>query len=185
MKDEEIVQLYLMRSEQAIHVTAKQYGSYLHAIAQRILYNRLDAEEVVNDTYHGAWNAIPPKRPDSLRLFLCRITRNLSLDRLAYLLAKKRNADLEVLLEEVEDCIPTQMDVEQAVEEKQFAAVLNQFLSTLDSQSRMIFLERYWYIYSVREIAAHWNCSESKVKSNLFRTRKKLKLYLEQEGLAP
>lgn len=88
MKDEEIVQLYLMRSEQAIHVTAKQYGSYLHAIAQRILYNRLDAEEVVNDTYHGAWNAIPPKRPDSLRLFLCRITRNLSLDRLDYLLAK-------------------------------------------------------------------------------------------------
>lgn len=184
MKDEHIIQLYFDRSEQAIRVTAEQYGTYLYTIAKRILSSDEDSEEAVNDTYHGAWNAIPPKRPDSLKFFLARITRNISLDKLEYLLAKKRNRDMELLLDEMSECIPVQNDVEQVFEQQFKTAALNQFLSTLEQQSRIMFLERYWYAKSIKEIAERWNCSESKVKSSLFRTRAKLKSYLEQEGIA-
>ncbi|MBE6112824.1 MAG: sigma-70 family RNA polymerase sigma factor [Peptococcaceae bacterium] len=184
MMDKHIIQLYFERSEDAIRLTAETYGRYLYTIAHRILHDKEEAEESVNDTYHGAWNAIPPNRPDSLKLFLARITRNLSLDRLEYLLAKKRNRNMEMVLDELHECIPDKSDVEQRLEQHQITDVLNRFLGSLEEQNRMIFLERYWYAESVKEISEKWSYSESKVKSILFRTRKKLKNWLEQEGIA-
>ena len=182
--DKHIIQLYFERSEDAIRLTAETYGRYLYTIAHRILHDNEEAEESVNDTYHGAWNAIPPNRPDSLKLFLARITRNLSLDRLEYLLAKKRNRDMEVLLDELQECTLVRNSIEQSIEQQLITDSLNRFLKSLDKDSRIMFLERYWYMKPVKEIAQTWQCSESKVKSILFRTRKKLKNWLEQEGIA-
>ena len=184
MEDKQIIQLYFDRSEDAIGETAQKYGNYLYTIAKRILNHEEDSEETVNDTYHSAWHAMPPKWPDNLKLFLARITRNLSLDRLDYLLAKKRSSDMEILLAEVAECIPSVESAEQSMEAAQITEVLNQFLYTLDQSSRVIFVARYWYAKPVKEIAFEWHYSESKVKSILFRTRKKLKAYLEQEGIS-
>lgn len=184
MIDKHIIQLFFARSEEAIRITAETYGRYLYTIAYRILSDNEESEEAVNDTYHGAWNAIPPKQPDSLKLFLARITRNISLDRLEYLLAKKRNRDMEVLLDELQECMIVQNSTEQRIEQQIITDSLNRFLESLDQESRMIFIERYWYMKPLKEIAQAWQCSESKVKSSLFRTRKKLKIWLEQEGIA-
>lgn len=183
MKDEQIIQLYFDRSEDGIRETAMKYGSYLFVIARRILHSEEESEETVNDTYHHAWNAMPPKWPENLKLFLAKITRNCALDRLDYLLAKKRNSDLEILLEELADCIPASQTVEQSIESAQITEALNQFLRGLNQESRVLFVERYWYAKPVKEIAYERHYSESKVKSILFRTRKKLKTYLEQEGI--
>lgn len=184
MIDKHIIQLFFERSDDAIRITAETYGRYLYTIAYRILSDSEESEEAVNDTYHGAWNAIPPKQPDSLKLFLARIIRNISLDRLEYLLAKKRNRDMEVLLDELQECMIVQNSTEQRIEQQIITDSLNRFLESLDQESRMIFIERYWYMKPVKEIAQVWQCSESKVKSSLFRTRKKLKIWLEQEGIA-
>ena len=183
MEEKQIIQLYFDRSEDAIRETAQAYGRYLFTIAQRILHHEEESEETVNDTYHSAWNAMPPTWPDNLKLFLARITRNLSLDRLDYLLAKKRNSDMELLLAEAAECIPND-NLEQTVESAQITEALNRFLHTLDQPSRVIFVERYWYAKPIKEIAYERHYSESKVKSSLFRTRKKLKAYLEQEGIS-
>ncbi len=183
MNDEHIIQLFFNRSEEAIRETATKYGKYLYAIAKRILHDEEDSEESVNDTYHRAWNVMPPNKPDNLKLFLARITRNISLDRLDYLLAKKRNQETTILLEEIAECIPAKQSLEQSVESAQITDALNKFLRTLDAQSRIVFVERYWYAKSIKDIAYERHYSESKVKSILFRTRKKLKAYLEQEGI--
>ena len=183
MQDEQIIRLYFARSEEAIRETAAKYGTYLYTIAKRILHSEEESEESVNDTYHSAWNAMPPKCPDNLKLFLAKITRNISLDRLDYLLAKKRNTDVTILLDEIAECIPAGQSVEEAMESARITEVLNAFLHTLDQPSRILFVERYWYAKPVKEIAYERHYSESKVKSILFRTRKKLKVYLEQEGI--
>ena len=184
MKDEEIIALYFARDDTAIAETAAKYGSYLTSIALRILHSADDSEEVVNDTYHGAWRTIPPNRPDVLRLFLARIARNIAIDRLEYKLAQKRNADKDVLLSEVAEFLPAQNDVEQLWEARELGAMINCFLSELDTRSRIIFVKRYFHACTVREIAHQLGLSESLVKNALFRTRKKLRTYLEKEGVA-
>ena len=183
MKDEHIIALYFARDDAAITETSQKYGSYLMSIAQRILHNVSDSEEVVNDTYHGAWRTIPPKRPDVLRLFLARITRNIAIDRLEYRLAQKRNSDKDVLLSEVSEFLPDKTDVEASWEASETGAAINVFLATLDQRSRVIFLKRYFYANSIREIADGLELTESLIKNSLFRTRKKLRTYLEKEGV--
>jgi RNA polymerase sigma-70 factor (ECF subfamily) len=183
MTDLQIIDLYWNRDQDAISRSEQKYGAYCFAVANNILADTLDSEECVSDTWLRSWNAIPPQRPDNLKLFLARITRNLSLDRLDYLLAKKRNSDMELLLAEAAECIPSE-SVEQAAESVQITEALNRLLYTLDQPSRVIFVERYWYAKPIKEIAYERHYSESKVKSSLFRTRKKLKVYLEQEGIS-
>ncbi len=184
MNDKEIIDLYFARSESAITETAVKYGAYLNTIAYRILHSEDDAEEVVNDTYHDAWRTIPPKRPDVLKLFLARIARNTAIDRLEYRLARKRNSDMDVLLSEVADILPDQTDVEDIWAARELGETINCFLGTLDARSRIIFVSRYWYAYSIREIAEKLDISESHVKNTLFRTRKKLRTRLQEEGVA-
>ena len=184
MNDKEIIDLYFARSESAITETAVKYGAYLNTIAYRILHGEDDTEEVVNDTYHGAWRTIPPNRPDVLKLFLARIARNIAIDRLEYRLARKRNSDMDVLLSEVADVLPDQKDVEDVWAARELGETINRFLGTLDERSRVIFVSRYWYAYSIREIAEKLDISESHVKNTLFRTRKKLRARLQEEGVA-
>ena len=180
MEDSEIVELYFERSEVAVQETEKKYSAFLHQIAYNILRSLCDTEEIVNDTYMGAWNAIPPTKPNSLKHFLSRITRNLSFDRLDYLHARKRNA----LFVELDECIPDQQsDLDRLWEAKEIGRVLNGFLQTLDRQTCAVFLARYYYACSVKEIAEQYALSVRRVKYLLSKTRDQLRIALEKEGV--
>ncbi len=183
MEDEKIIDLYWDRSESAITETKKKYGNYCKSIAFNILSNHEDTEECINDTYLALWNTIPPNRPVRLLAFIGRITRNIALDKYDFYTAKKRNAKFDLILSELGDCIPSSDNVELQYEARQTAKEISDFLRSIDYESRNVFLRRYWYADSISEVAKRFKMSESKVKSMLFRTRKKLKLYLEKEGI--
>ena len=180
MDDLEIIDLYFKRSETAVLETDRKYNAFLRRIAYNILRSLQDTEEIVNDTYLGAWNAIPPTRPDSLKHFLSRITRNLSFDRLDYLHAGKRHA----LFVELDECIPDrQYDMETMWEAREIGRALNHFLKTLDDRSCAVFLARYYYAYSIDELARQYSLSGRQVKYLLSKTRNALRDYFEQEGV--
>ncbi len=184
MDDSKIIELYMDRSEQAISETSKKYGRYCHYIAYSILQNDADSEECVNDTYLRAWNSIPPKHPNRLQTFLGKITRNLSLNKWEKLSAEKRGDGQPLLiLDELTECIPADEDTAQTVENMVIRDVLNRFLDDLPTETRKIFVRRYWYMSSVKEIAEEYGLSQSKVTVTLFRTRGKLKTVLEKEGI--
>lgn len=185
MEDSAIIDLYWSRDQRAIAETAGKYGSFLHSLVWNILRSRSDAEECVNDTYLRAWNAIPPARPAAFRAWLGRIARNLSLDRWKQARAQKRGGDgMEVLLGELDACVPAPHGTEAALEDRELAALISAFLRKLPAESRIIFLRRYWYGQELRDIAGGLGCGQGKVKSSLFRTRKALRAYLEQEGVS-
>ena len=184
MKDHEIIALYWERDEAAITATCEKYGSFCHSISYNILHNNEDAEECVNDAYLGAWKSIPPQRPECLSSYLGKIVRNLSLNRYKKYSAQKRGfGQVQLALSELEDCIPTGMDIEQMIEEKALVRCIEQFLYAQPKQKRNIFVRRYWYLCSIQEIAQTYGMSESKTISLLYRMRKKLKEYLEKEGI--
>lgn len=185
MDDNQIIDLYWARSENAITETANKYGPYCHTVAYNILKNNEDSEECVNDTYRKAWDAMPPQHPQILRAFLGKITRNLSLNRYDKRTAEKRGAgQVTLALEELSECLPAANHVEQIIDDMALAQLLNSFLATLPTDARKIFMRRYWYLNSVKEIAEIFSISESNVKTTLFRARNKLKLLLEKEGVA-
>ena len=185
MEDCDIIELYWQRDQGAIRETAGKYGGYLWNIAWNVLHSHGDAEECVNDTYLRTWNAIPPARPSAFRAWLGRIARNLSLDRWKQLRTRKRGGDeTEILLGELDDCVPAPHGTEKAMEDREIAALISDFLRRLPAESRCLFLRRYWYGESVADIAEKQGCGQGKVKSSLFRTRKALRAYLEQEGVA-
>ena len=181
MEDEKIIDLYFARNEKAITETANKYGSYCHSIAMNILQSIQDSEECVNDTYTRAWNTIPPKKPNRLQTYLGKITRNLSLKVLEKRGALKRgDGQTALVLEELEECIP---DSDNEIEENELSEILNTFLDSLPEDSRNIFVLRYWHMYSTKEISALCKMKESAINVSLFRTRKKLKAFLEKEGI--
>lgn len=185
MDDRQIITLYQQRSEDAISATEKKYGAYCLSIARRILTDPEDAREAVNDTWLGAWNAIPPHVPSSLAAFLGKITRRISINRYQSDRAAKRGGgEITLALEELSDCVSAPGGVEDALAEKELTRLLNSFIRSLPQTERKIFLCRYWYLESVKEIGKRFGFSESKVKSMLFRTRKKLRAALEKEGIA-
>jgi RNA polymerase sigma-70 factor (ECF subfamily) len=177
LTDAEIVALYLARDESAIDHTAKNYGAYCLSVAMNILNNHPDAEECVNDTYLRAWNSIPPAKPNSLQAFLAAITRRLSLDRYRKQRAAKRNRDLEVSFEELSDMV-------QAPDERanELPELLNAFLRTLDSRERRLFLRRYWVSVSLEALANEEGTTKNAVTVRLYKTRNKLKVYLQERG---
>ncbi len=184
MEDIKILDLYFARSEQAIVETDRKYGSYCRQIAYNVLQIHSDSDECVNDTYLKAWNVIPPRRPNLLKVFLGKITRNLALDRWDWNHAAKRGGgEMAVSLEELQECVPSPLGTEQIVENKELIRALNLFLERLPVETRKVFLRRYWNLSSVREIASFYGMSESKVKMLLMRTRNALREHLEQEGI--
>ncbi len=185
MDDTKIIDLYWARSESAISETSKKYGSYCRSIAFRILHSDQDSEECVNDTWLGAWNAMPPKRPAVLSTFLGRITRNLSLNRWKEYNAQKRGGgEMTVALEELKECVPAPDGVEAALDDMALTGQIDRFLGTLSAEKRKIFVQRYWYLCSIREIANSCGVSASKVKATLFRARQALREALRKEGVA-
>jgi len=183
MDDLKIIDLFFARDEQAIQETDKTYGKKLFALADRILNDREDSEESVSDTYWQAWETIPPNRPGHFYGFLASICRHLSLNRLDWKLAAKRNAEVVALTLEMEQCIPGNLQDEN-LEGEEIRRVLESFLETLPSESRLIFLRRYLYMDTIAEIARRYGIGESKVKTQLHRTRRKLRTHLEKEGVA-
>lgn len=185
MEDQQIIQLYWDRREQAIWESDRKYGSYCRSIARRILAVEEDAEECVNDTWLHAWNSIPPQRPNVLSAFFGKLARNLSLDRWRRNRAAKRGGDqVELALHELGDCLPAPGGPEQALDEKETGRVISQFLRTQTELDRALFIRRYWHLESIAALAQNFHLRESQVKSRLFRTRQRLKAALEKEGIA-
>ena len=185
MDDKQIVDLYWNRSESAIDETEEKYGKYCYSIAYNILHNVQDSEECVNDTYMQAWNVIPPQRPHFLSSFLGKITRNLALNKYKYYNAQKRGfGKVDVVLEELAECLPAQKDTEKILEDKFIIESLNRFLEMQKLKTRKIFIRRYWYLDSIKEIAKDYRISESNVKMTLLRTRNNLKEFMEKEGIS-
>ncbi len=182
MEDHRIVALYWERDQRALIETQQKYSGYLHRITYNVLQNEQDAQECVNDTYLRAWNAIPPHRPQRLCAFLGKIARHLALDRYAANTAQKRGGGTIVsLLEEWRDCLPSaagQVEDEVTVQE-----TLNRFLRSLPVRHRRLFIRRYWYGDSIEDLAAAFGGSESRIKTQLFRTRQELKEFLEKENV--
>ncbi len=184
MEDSQIVALYFRRSEQAIQETDNKYGHYCFQIANGILSSPEDGEECVSDTYMTVWKSIPPNRPLHLAPFLGKITRHIALDRWRKRFSLKRGGgEVALALEELEDCLPGKDSPEAELRRKEFRDGLNRFLGKLPEQERMIFVCRYWYLRSVKEISEKTGLSESNVKTRLFRTRSKLRTFLAEEEL--
>ncbi|MDR0445649.1 MAG: sigma-70 family RNA polymerase sigma factor [Oscillospiraceae bacterium] len=185
MDDSEIIELYWARSETALRETERKYAKQCHSVAYNILKNREDAEECVNDTLERAWNAIPPARPEKLAAFLLKITRNLSLDRYDAAHAQKRGSgSVAAAIDELAECLPdASANPDAILEGSDITAALNAFLSTLSPETRRVFMRRYWFADSINDIAQGYGLAEAKVKSILFRARKKLKSDLDKEGI--
>ena len=184
MEDSKIIDLFWMRSELAITETASKYGNYCYAIAYNILSNPEDTEETVNDTYIGAWNSMPPHRPSTLRTFLGKITRRISLKKYRDKNRDKRGGgEVALALDELDECIPSTTTVEDQIFAMELSKILNRFIAGLPDTERRVFLCRYWYLDSIDSISRDFNFSTSKVKSGLHRTRAKLLRYLRQEGV--
>lgn len=183
MTDAQIVEMYWDRNEQAISVTSEKYGTYCYSVAYGILHNEEDSKESVNDTYMSAWNSMPPHKPSILKTFLGKITRRLSIDKWRRKNAEKRGGKIAEVLNELSECISPNGDPIAEIEKEMLDKTINTFVRELKDTEQRVFLCRYWYAKSVKEIAKHFGFSESKVKVMLMRTRNKLKARLETEGL--
>ena len=182
MDDSKIIELFFARNEDAIKHTDDTYGRRLFHLADNIVHNDQDAEESVNDTYMKAWDTIPPQRPEHFFAYIAKICRNFALKRIDWQKAKKRNAEVVTLTQEMENCIPdTYRNME--ADERELGRVLDAFLRTLTPENQMVFLRRYWYVDTIAEIAVRYGISESAVQMRLNRTRSKLAMYLAKEGI--
>lgn len=186
MEDEQIVDLYWKRSEAAIRQTERKYGRYCRAIAYNILSSDEDSRECVNDTWLKAWSSMPPQRPVRLQAFLGKITRNIALDRYRRKAAGKRSVErVGVAFEELSECLPAMPDeADRIVEGMALTQVLDRFLTSLSEDSRRMFMRRYWYFSSIKEIARDLGVTEGKVKMSLLRARMQLRDLLEKEGVS-
>lgn len=183
MEDLQIVALYLARNEQAIVETEHKYQHLCFGIAHNILYSIEDSEECVNDTFLNAWNTIPPKNPTNFMAFLCKITRNLSFKRLDYNMAQKRTSEQIISFEELEMVLSDQQ-IQKYICDQDIGAAINQFLWSESADNRNVFIRKYWFCDSVKDISEKYGFSQGKVKSILHRTRNRLKVYLKKEGIA-
>lgn len=183
LEDSKIIDLFYVRAEQAVAELLEKYGTSCGRIAKNILKNDLDAEECVNDACLAAWNTIPPQRPDPLRTYLFRIVRNIAIARYHANTAEKRNSHYDAALEELERCLAAPGSVEDAVSAGELSRAINSFLASLDKESRVLFVLRYWYSYSVAELAERFQTSGNNVSVRLFRIRNRLKKHLKKEGI--
>ena len=181
LPDEEIVNLYFDRSEEAIAACQVKYGKSCHTVAYNILHSDEDAEECVNDTWLRAWNSIPPERPTRLGAWLSTVTRRLALTRYEKKTAAKRNGGMEASLEELSECVTAGSLT--IADEVALSEAINGFLASLPTRTRMIFMRKYWYMDSIADIAKALGMGESAVKVTLHRTREKFRKHLAKEGI--
>ena len=183
MEDSKIIELYFLRSEQAIAETSKKYGAVVKKLALNILHDLQDAEECVNDTYLGAWNTIPPQRPNPLLTYLCKILRNLAIKKYHSKTAAKRNSTYDIALDELENCFPAPDSVEETFDAAETVRSINVFLKTLSKENRILFVRRYWHADSIDDLSELFAISPHTVSVRLNRIREKLKKHLRKEGV--
>lgn len=181
--DAAIINLFFARSEQAIQALNGKYGAMLQRLSRNIVHSEQDAEECVNDAYLGAWNAIPPARPEPLLAYICKIVRNLSLKCCAKKGAAKRGAPYAAALDELAECLAGPGSVEDALETRELARMIEEFLNTLSAENRAIFLRRYWFADPCRAIGVRVGMTEEAVRVRLARQRQKLRDYLKERGV--
>lgn len=185
MDDNTIVELFFERDEAALSELSGKYGGYFSSIAERIVCNREDALSCVNDAYLRAWNTIPPARPNALKAFVGKLVKCAAVSMLRADNAKKRGGgEFAVVLDEISDCVSESGSVEDELEKKELINAINDYLKKCREFDRRAFVLRYWHCESVSEIARRLGSSESKVSVSLFRTRGKLREFLEKEGYA-
>ena len=183
MEDSKIIELFWQRDEQAIAETENKYGGFCHHIAMRLLDVREDAEECVQDTFLAAWRQIPPTLPGSLKAFLGRVTRNLAISRYRSSTAQKRCSGVEAMLSELEECLPDRGDGPEArADSKELSYTISRWLCELGDADRQLFLRRYWYGDTIKELAIAMDAEHRDLSNRTYRLRKKLKAYLEKEG---
>lgn len=182
LEDNKIIQLYFNRSEQAIVETERKYKSMLFSISYRILKNKMDVEECLNDVYLAAWETIPPQNPNPLTTYLIRIVRNISINKYYKNSATKRNSYYDLTLNELEDCFSDVESVEEKYEVKELASAISLFLDKMDKKSRLLFVRRYYFADSMEDLSRKFSLTENNVSVRLYRIRKKLKKYLKKGG---
>ncbi len=184
MNNNRITCLLLNRDESALSELAKQYSEMYKGIFRSILQDERDVEECSNDLLLSIWNSIPPNRPDSLPAYICRIARNIGINKYNYNNRQKRASGFTVMLSELDDCIPdSSASFEQIDSDEQIRMVLSDFIRELDAETRILFVRRYIYLESTANLAKRFGISESHVLVKLFRARKKLKKRLEKAKL--
>ena len=182
VEDERIVELFNRRDELAIAAAEEKYGAYCRSIAQNLLGTSEDAAECVNDALHAVWRAIPPEKPRSLKTYMGRVVRNLSVSRWREQHAKKRFDGMELLLSELSDCVPSPLNVEEAVEQRRLSELISAWLDTLGEVDRALFVRRYWYGEGVSELARERGCTPPQLTQRMLRLRRALRAFLESEG---
>ena len=184
INDQQILELFWQRSEEALDATMQKYGRILHKVSQNILHDSQDVEECINDTLYKAWDTIPPKRPEFFGAYLAKIARNFALQRWrAAGTAKRGKGQTSLILEELGETIPNPESTEQSAEYSHTLRVINMYLGQMDPDVRVIFVRRYFFGDSIQDICKRFNTSPSKIKSALFRARLKLRTILEEEGI--
>jgi RNA polymerase sigma-70 factor (ECF subfamily) len=182
MDDNRIIDLYFTRDERAIEHTRAKYDKLLYHVSYKILHSNPDAEECVDDTYMKAWGTMPPERPNILSAFLCKITRNLSLNRYMQNKSRSRIMTTEKVFEEIAECVP---DTAGPIsDDLALRDAINGFLESMTIVSRKIFVKRYFYMMTVKQISVDMATSVSNVKVSLMRSREKFKAYLEKAGIS-
>lgn len=182
MEDSVIIDLYWDRNEQAIQYTSEKYGRYCSVIAANVLNRNEDVEECLNDTWMKTWNSIPDERPAIFKGFLGVITRNLAIDKYRKMHAKMRGeGSVELIFDEMVECV-SKSTPEKEFEQKELSKAINEFLEKTKIDYRVIFVRRYFYMESIKDISKRYGITESRAKSILFRLRKELKKHLEKEG---
>lgn len=181
--DEKIIEMFFERSEQGIRELDNKYGTICHNLSYNIVNNRQDTEECVNDAYLGAWNTIPPVRPNPLLSYIVKIVRNISLKTYWSKEAAKRGGHYTIALQEIETCIADQKMVEDEIEARELAGIIEEFLDTLPLENRVIFMRRYWFSDSYKDIAEFMGLSEKNISVRLTRVRKKMKQYLIERAV--
>ena len=182
MEDTEIISLYWERSESAIAETDRKYRPLCMRIARNILNDSSDAEECTNDAYLAVWNNIPPKRPEHFAAFVCRIVKNLALKKYEHIHAAKRNPDVQVSFDEL-DGLAGNADVEKMCSSKELGEKISEFLQGERQVNRVVFVRRYWFFDSPKEISKRCGMTENAVNALLMRMRGRLKDYLRKEGI--
>ena len=179
--EQQMIEKLFARSEDVLKDMETTYGKLCSRLISQILnQNEEDTRECMNDVYLGVWNTIPPQRPQSLQAYICKIARNVAMKKLEYHTSQKRHGTTVSIQEELDACLPT---AKNEYDELELAEIMNQFLETLDKESRILFVRRYWYVDSVEELAKNFGYSKNHISVKLGRIRKKLKKYLEKEGI--
>lgn len=183
MDDNQIIDLYWQRNDAAVGETSRKYGAYCFSIAENILHCPEDSEECVNDTWLHTWNSIPPQRPNIFRMYLAKITRNLSFNCYqAKHAAKRGGGEIFLVLDELSECIAGESDVSDTYQKKELEQRINAFVRGLSERDGNIFIRRYFFTESVSQIAKCNHLTENNVMVILSRIRRKLRMYLEKEG---